>query len=106
MDCRSHLQYIVKRNSNALHPRFDAWIRSVDAYAGNDLLYLNPTGTLPDSTIIHKGIRRENRFKERRVFDTTSFDNRTETMRLEEEGDETDDDVATMNKHSLEETEG
>src|SRR6266511_1530058 len=72
-------------NSNAFQCRFDAWIRSVDAYAGNDLLYLNPTGILPDLAIIKRGIRRENPFKERRIFDTTSFDNRSEMMRLEEE---------------------
>jgi len=67
---------------------------------------LNPTGTLPDLAIIKRGVRRENPFKERRVYDTTSFDNRSEMMRLEEDSEVDGDEVATMHKHNLEETEG
>lgn len=53
--------------------RFDAWMRSVDAYAGNDLLYLNPKGTIPAAAALQKGERRENPFKEKKRFDATSF---------------------------------
>jgi len=67
---------------------------------------LNPTGTLPDLAITKRGVRRENPFKERRVYDTTSFDNRSEMMRLEEDSEVDGDEVATMHKHNLEETEG
>jgi len=45
----------------------------VDNYAGKDLLYLNPGGTIPEVAIIKKGEKREQSFRERRVFDATSF---------------------------------
>jgi len=81
---------------------FDAWIRAVDTYSGNDLLYLNPSGVLPDAAVITKGVRRENPFRERRVFDTTGFDGHHEIeTKLEE-----DDDGAGIDKQHLEETEG
>ncbi|KAJ6454954.1 hypothetical protein C8R47DRAFT_918495, partial [Mycena vitilis] len=51
---------------------FDAWIRMVDAYAGNDLLYLNPKGTIPPAAVI-KDRHRALPFKEKRLFDATSF---------------------------------
>jgi len=55
------------------HGLFDQWIRSVDSYGGNDLLYFNPRGTIPEAAVIKKDQRRENAFKERRLFNCTSF---------------------------------
>ncbi|KAF8817434.1 pseudouridine synthase [Phlegmacium glaucopus] len=82
---------------------FDAWIRSLDFYAGNDLLYLSPSGTIPDAAIIKKGLKRENPFKEKRVFDSTSFPDKN---KLEDESDgEVEDDLPT-NKRDLAEMEG
>lgn len=53
--------------------RFDAWIRSIDSYGGNDLSYLNPKGTIPASAVIKRNERRANPFREKKRFDTTDF---------------------------------
>jgi tRNA pseudouridine38-40 synthase len=53
--------------------RFDAWIRNVDCYPGNDLLYFNPNGIIPPEAAIKKGDNRSMPFRERKVFDTTDF---------------------------------
>ena len=53
--------------------RFDAWIRSTDNYAGNDLLYLNEQGIIPDAALIRKGEKRSNPFREKKRFDSTHF---------------------------------
>ncbi|KAJ6529995.1 pseudouridine synthase [Mycena vulgaris] len=68
---------------------FDAWIRMVDAYAGNDLLYLNPKGTVPPAAVI-KGRGRALPFKEKKLFDATSFPEGGEGrgVGVEEEGEE------------------
>jgi len=82
---------------------FDAWVRSLDFYAGHDLLYLSPSGTIPDVAVIKKGMKRENPFKEKRVFDSTSFPDKSE---LEDGSDaEVEDDLST-NKRDLAEMEG
>lgn len=52
---------------------FDAWIRSVDKYGGDDLLYLNHRGIIPPQSVVAKGRRRENPFKEHKRFDATAF---------------------------------
>ena len=59
------------------HCSFDSWIRSVDAYAGNDLLYLNSKGVIPANAVIRRGERRNNPFREKRKFDATTFAERT-----------------------------
>lgn len=103
--------------TNATYNRFDAWIRMVDNYAGNDLLYLNPEGIIPDVAIIKKGDKRENPFRERRVFDATSFSEgdhikiklqQAEDGRGEDEdGEDGDSDrEAKLDKKQLAETEG
>lgn len=56
-----------------LFPRFDAWIHTIDAYTGQDLLYLNHHGKIPPESVIKKGERRANPFKERKQFDSTDF---------------------------------
>jgi len=50
---------------------FDAWIRSIDSYAGRDFSYLNPKAIIPPVAVLKKGQRRLNPFRERRRFDTT-----------------------------------
>ncbi|CDO73347.1 hypothetical protein BN946_scf185008.g110 [Trametes cinnabarina] len=52
---------------------FDGWIRSIDAYAGHDLEYLNPKGIIPQSAVIKRGEFRNNPFREKKRFDATSF---------------------------------
>ncbi|KAJ7742877.1 pseudouridine synthase [Mycena metata] len=56
---------------------FDAWMRMVDAYAGTDLLYLNPKGTIPPAAVMKNNDRnswgREGAFVEAKRFDATSF---------------------------------
>ena len=52
---------------------FDAWIRSTDNYAGNDLLYLNTEGIIPDAAVLKKGEKRSNPFREKKRFDSTHF---------------------------------
>ena len=96
--------------ANCFPSRFDAWIRSIDAYAGPDLLYLNPTGAVPDASVIVKGTRRPNPFREKRVFDTTSFPAERDAdikKKLEEAEDEVDEvEEEVLDKRQLEETEG
>ena len=80
--------------------RFDAWMRSVDAYAGNDLLYLNPKGIIPATAAIQKGERRENPFKEKKRFDATSFSLDNEHLYPD------DDDETPLSKKDLADDEG
>lgn len=54
-----HSEYFL----SPLH-RFDAWIRNVDSYGGDDLLYLNPEGVIPDVCVIKKGEKRSKPFQE------------------------------------------
>ncbi|KAI0272369.1 tRNA pseudouridine synthase [Gloeopeniophorella convolvens] len=88
---------------------FDAWIRSVDAYAGDDLLYLNPKGIVPAAAVLKKGERRKNPFREKRRFDTTDF---AAAGRIEVEADAEDaeeeevEGVAAMDKAALADMEG
>lgn len=83
--------------------RFDAWIRAIDCYAGNDLLYLNPKGTIPPAAVITKGSRRENAFREKKKFDATSFSVDDDPIKS---ADEDDEDGATISKRDLADTEG
>ncbi|EAU90525.1 pseudouridylate synthase [Coprinopsis cinerea okayama7 len=85
---------------------FDAWIRSVDCYSGDDLLYLNSQGTVPDACVIKKGVRRTNPFREKRVFDTTSFPtaDRVKKQLEESDGEEVEEEI--IDKKMLAETEG
>jgi tRNA pseudouridine38-40 synthase len=81
--------------------RFDAWIRALDSYAGNDLLYLNPKGTIHPSAVVKKGERRENPFREKKRFDATSFSLDDDRAELIDEDDETH-----ISKEDLADTEG
>ncbi|KAG6897809.1 hypothetical protein C0992_010613 [Termitomyces sp. T32_za158] len=80
---------------------FDSWMRHLDAYSGNDLLYLNPRGIIPPQAIIKKNERREDPFREKKRFDATSFSvDAAKTV-----GDE-DEEEETLNKKDLADTEG
>ncbi|KAF9047156.1 pseudouridine synthase [Hymenopellis radicata] len=84
---------------------FDAWIQMVDNYDGDDLLYLNPEGTIPEAAIIN-GQKRPKRFKENRVFDKTAFVNNdaekaTEVIEVMEDDDE-EEEVALSKKEAAE----
>ncbi|KAI0031441.1 pseudouridylate synthase [Vararia minispora EC-137] len=70
---------------------FDAWIRSVDGYTGNDLLWLNPKGTIPGICILKKDERRANSFKERKRFDLTDY-SAVQLVEVEKEVEEDDAD--------------
>jgi tRNA pseudouridine38-40 synthase len=85
----------MKRN------RFDAWVRSIDTYGGDDLLYLNPKGIIPAVAVIKKGDKRDNPFKEKRKFDLTNFPDKQETSIIEDEETE-----SKLNKSRLEDMEG
>ncbi|KAF5383796.1 hypothetical protein D9615_003543 [Tricholomella constricta] len=83
---------------------FDAWMRHVDAYSGNDLLYLNPKGTIPPAAIIKKNERRDNPFREKKRFDATSF-SVDEDEKAKSMADE-DDEEPPISKKDLADTEG
>ncbi|KAG7444890.1 pseudouridine synthase [Guyanagaster necrorhizus] len=84
---------------------FDAWVRSVDAYAGKDLLYYNPEGTIPDVSVIKDGERRLQPFKERKIFNRTDFED-DEEGKVEIEDEEGEEEDVRMDKKTLEEMEG
>jgi len=52
---------------------FDAWIHAIDAYTGQDLLYLNHRGNIPPESVVKRGERRANPFKERKQFNSTDY---------------------------------
>ncbi|KAJ7108843.1 pseudouridine synthase [Mycena crocata] len=66
---------------------FDAWIRMVDGYGGNDLLYLNPKGTIPPAAVI-RDKNRNMAFKEKKLFDATSFPDTDVKQSLDAEEEE------------------
>jgi len=86
---------------------FDGWIRSVDSYKGNDFLYLNPQGIVPPEAIVTKGERRALPFREKKVFNATSFaDNDHEKVQAEAEDEYEEETEGQLTKKQLEETEG
>jgi tRNA pseudouridine38-40 synthase len=87
--------------------RFDLWIRSIDSYGGSDLLYLNPKGNIPAAAVIKQGEKRDRRFRERRLFDATSFPASSGPQRTQvEEADEVDDEEDIPDVRNLTELEG
>ncbi|KAG6886242.1 hypothetical protein C0993_010804 [Termitomyces sp. T159_Od127] len=82
---------------------FDSWMRHLDAYSGNDLLYLNPRGIIPPQAIIKKNERREDPFREKKRFDATSFSVDDDAAKAV--GDE-DEEEEHLNKKDLADTEG
>jgi len=85
---------------------FDGWIRSVDAYAGQDLSYLNSKGTIPASAVIKKGERRENPFREKRQFDSTNFPVGGKSSTADLQANDEDEDEESIDKSKLVDMEG
>jgi len=86
---------------------FDAWIRAVDAYTGNDLLYLNPRGVIPPAAVIKKGERRQRPFREKKRFDATSFPAAgSSKVKTDEEDEDEDEEELLLDKRALAEAEG
>lgn len=90
------------------HPSFDRWLQTFDRYTGNDLLYYNPLGAIPDEAVLAKGERRANAFVERTRFDATEFETggaEASLVLAEDEGDE-EAGERRMSKKELKEAEG
>ncbi|KAJ6581968.1 pseudouridine synthase [Mycena capillaripes] len=97
-------QKYIYENMRSVEDRdglFDAWIRMVDAYGGSDLLYLNPKGTIPPAAVI-KDRHRNMPFKEKKLFDATSFPEMKQSLEAEEE----DEDEVEVDKRTRVDTEG
>ena len=86
-------------------PRFDAWVRSIDAYFGDDLLYLNPKGVIPTAAVFKQSERRKNPFREKRRLDVTDFPESSKVEVDEAEDEEEEQDVV-MDKEKLVDMEG
>ncbi|EIW58181.1 uncharacterized protein TRAVEDRAFT_84491, partial [Trametes versicolor FP-101664 SS1] len=72
-DFKEHHIYAKMRSIEDQHSILDGWIRSVDAYAGRHLGYLNPKGIVPQSAVIKKGEFRNNPYREKKRYDATSL---------------------------------
>ena len=79
-------------------------MRSVDKYAGNDLLYLNTKGIIPSLAVLKKGEQRSNPFKEVKRFDATTFPAAGETAIVQEQDEEGEEEV--LDKAKLADMEG
>jgi tRNA pseudouridine38-40 synthase len=86
--------------------RFDAWIRSTDAYSGDDLLYLNPKGVIPAAAVVKRSERRKNPFREKRRFDVTDFPESSGKIEVDEAEDDGDEQDIAMDKAELVNMEG
>jgi tRNA pseudouridine38-40 synthase len=75
-------------------------MHSIDSYGGNDLLYLNPKGIIPEAAVIKIGERRTKPFKDNKRFDATGFNDAAKVDAFEEEED------SIIDKAHLVETEG
>ncbi|KIY53389.1 pseudouridine synthase [Fistulina hepatica ATCC 64428] len=73
---------------------FDMWIRNIDDYAGDDLLYLNPKGVVPQQAVVQKGKRREDPLYERPRRKLT------QNSKTEPEEDESDEENTRKQKPS------
>ena len=85
--------------------RFDAWIRSTDAYSGDDLLYLNPKGVIPAAAVVKRNERRKNPFREKRRFDVTDFPENSK-LEVDEAEDDGDEQEVVVDKAKLVDMEG
>lgn len=89
--------------------RFDAWIRAVDSYIGNDLSYLNSKGIIPPTAVIKRNERRANPFREKKKFDSTNFPvgGKSSLDDLQPQMDEDEDeDEQVLDRTKLADTEG
>ncbi|EPT01126.1 hypothetical protein FOMPIDRAFT_1036444 [Fomitopsis schrenkii] len=83
---------------------FDAWIRHIDAYSGDDLLWLNSKGIIPAAAVIQKGALRQNHFRERKRFNATDRSVGASTSVDEEEAEESEEEG--LDKGKLNDMEG
>ncbi|KDQ61391.1 hypothetical protein JAAARDRAFT_123132 [Jaapia argillacea MUCL 33604] len=100
------MQYIYKniREVEDQDGLFDAWIRYIDSYSGNDLLYLNPKGIIPPVAVLKRGEKRENPFREKKKFDVTG--KLSESKIKVDLEDEEEAEEETLDKAKLADTEG
>ncbi|KAI0741709.1 tRNA pseudouridine synthase [Daedaleopsis nitida] len=107
-DFKQHHIYSRMRSIEDRFGIFDGWIRSVDAYAGHDLEYLNPKGVIPASAVIKRGDLRTNPFREKKRFDATSFPTggSVETLVGQEESEEDEETQLPLDKEELADMEG
>ncbi|KAI0765660.1 pseudouridine synthase [Trametes elegans] len=101
--------YAKMRSIEDKHGIFDGWVRSIDAYAGHDLEYLNPKGIVPQSAVIKRGEFRNNPFREKKRFDATSFPTGGGDASASVEAEESDEDEETqlpLDKEALADMEG
>ncbi|KAH7914642.1 pseudouridine synthase [Hygrophoropsis aurantiaca] len=106
-DIDAFKQKHIYENMRAIEDRngvFDAWIRSIDTYAGEDLLYLNPKGIIPASAVFKKGEKRYNTFKDNRRFDRTGAMPEEKDKASATDDEEIEEDH--LSKTLLEEAEG
>ena len=94
-------------------PSFDRWLNQIDRYAGQDLLYYNTQGIVPDAAVAKRGELRTNAFREKRRFDATEFTAADTAKGLGDDAEADDGDVVDeekevegMGKKELEEAEG
>ena len=86
----------IERRSHC--PSFDAWIRHIDAYSGDDLLWLNSKGIIPTAAVIQKGALRQNRFKERKRFNATDRSVGASVSVDDEEAEESEEEALDEGK--------
>lgn len=87
--------------------RFNAWLKTIDSYEGDDLLYLNPEGTVPEVAQYKPGEKRTRKFKEYRYFDRTEFkENASGEIDQITLPDEEEEEEAPLSKKAAEEMEG
>ncbi|KAH9992969.1 pseudouridine synthase [Russula compacta] len=84
---------------------FDAWMRSTDAYSGDDLLYLNPRGVIPAAAVVKRSERRKNPFREKKRFDATDFPEHSK-IEVDEAEDDDDEQGVVIDKAKLVDMEG
>lgn len=87
---------------------FDRWVHQFDRYSGQDLLYYNRQGVVPDEAVVKRGVSRSNAFREKRRFDATEFSADEPALALADDADDVDEEteVRGMGKKELEEAEG
>lgn len=106
-DFKQKYIYDNMRNTEDRCGIFDAWIRYVDSYEGNDLTYLNHRGIIPSTAVIKFGVKRPCPFREKKRFDITSLADIKQEGPLSI-GDEAadDEDEEGLSKRKLDEMEG
>ncbi|KAI0676070.1 pseudouridine synthase [Trametes maxima] len=107
-DFKQNRIYLKMRSIEDRHGIFDGWVRSIDAYAGHDLEYLNPKGIVPQSAVVKRGEFRNNPFREKKRYDATSFPAGGAGAAAVEEEESSEDEEAhlPLDKEELADLEG